>query len=207
LRKIMVSILRPFPYRKNIEKMYWENQPVCPFSPYSRLQIMWIAKFWCVQALHQLRHEGTGGETLLVDGFRAADILREQDPASFDLLCTTRLEHDFVDQIRHLYYRSYDTVIRIDPDSRNLEWIRYNLYDRSPAPVTGPMYKALASLHSLLEDASAVLKFKLRPGRIFLFDNWRVLHGRTAFTGRREMGGCYLPRDDWLNKARQLALI
>ena len=138
-------------------------------------------------------------------------MLRRQDPASFKLLCTTRLEHHSIDQIHDYNYRSYDTVIRIDPDSRNLEWIRYNPYDRSPVPVAenlqGPIYKALANLGILMEDASAVLKFKLRPGRLLLVDNWRVLHGRTAFTGRREMCGCYLPRDDWLNKARQLALI
>ena len=165
-----------------------------------------------MQALHLLRHEGgSGGETLLCDGFRAANILREKDPASFNVLCTTDLEHQFIDQIHGLNYRNYDTVIRIDPHSQNPVRIRYNHYDRSPAPVAdnvqGPVYKALASLSFLLEDPIAVLKFKLRPGRLLLVDNWRVMHGRTAFTGRREMCGCYLPRDDWLNKARQMALI
>jgi len=67
--------------------------------------------------------------------------------------------------------------------------------------------KALASLGRLLEDPDAMLKFTLRPGRLLLVDNWRVLHGRTAFIGRRELCGCYLPRDDWLNKARQVALL
>jgi len=165
-----------------------------------------------VQVFHLLRHEGgSGGETLLSDGFRVAHLLREQDPASFNLLCTTRLEHHIVNEVLHLNYRSCDTVIRTEPHSRNVEWIRYNPYDRSPVPLAenlqGPMYKALASLGALLEDPNAALKFKLRPGRLLLVDNWRVLHGRTAFVGRRELCGCYLPRDDWLNKARQMALI
>lgn len=162
--------------------------------------------------LHLLRHVGgSGGETLLADGFRGAHLLREHDPASFNLLCTARLEHHSIDPIHRLDYRSHDTVIRIDPVSGNLEWIRYNPYDRSSTPVAenlqGPMYKALASLGLLLEDPDATLKFKLKPGRLLLVDNWRVLHGRTAFIGRREMCGCYLPRDDWLNKARQMALL
>ena len=165
-----------------------------------------------MQALHLLRHVGgSGGETLLADGFRAARLLGERYPASFKLLCTTRIEHRSLDPIHRLDYRSHDTVIRIDPHSQNLEWIRYNPYDRSPAPfaenLQGPMYRALASLGLLLEDPDATLKFKLQPGRLLLVDNWRVLHGRTAFSGRREMCGCYLPRDDWLNKARQVALL
>lgn len=165
------------------------------------------------QGLHLLRHVGgSGGENLLVDGFRAAHLLREKDPASFNQLCTTRLEHHFVDHINRLSYRSNDTLIRIDPHSGDLEWIRYKPYDRSPSsPVAedlqGPMYKALASLGLLLEDQSAALKFQLSPGRLLLMDNWRVLHGRTAYTGCREMCGFYLPRDDWLNKARQMALL
>jgi gamma-butyrobetaine dioxygenase len=28
-----------------------------------------------------------GGETILVDGFKAAEVLKESDPASFDILC------------------------------------------------------------------------------------------------------------------------
>lgn len=164
------------------------------------------------QVLHLLRHDGgSGGETLLVDGFRAAHLLREKDPASFNLLCTTRVEQQFIDQINRLNYRSRDTLIRCDPHSGDLEWIRYNPHDRSPSSVEeslqGPIYKALASLGCLLEDPSAALKFKLSPGRVLLVDNWRALHGRTAFIGRRELCGCYLPRDDWLNKARQMALL
>ena len=155
---------------------------------------------------------GSGGETVLVDGFRTAHLLRERDPASFSLLCTARLEHHHVDRNRRHSYRSHDTAIRVDPHSGNVEWIRYKSYDRSPAPVTetgdqGPVYGALASLGRLLEYPRAALKFQLRPGRLLLFDNWRVLHSRTAFTGRRELCGCYLPRDDWLNKARQMALL
>ena len=148
---------------------------------------------------------------MLSDGFRAAEMLRVQDPASFNLLCTVCIEQHFIDRERSLHYRSYDTVIRIDPHSGNPERIRYHHYDRSPAPVAenlqGPMYKALASLGILLEDPLAVLKFKLRPGRLLLVDNWRLVHGRTDFTGERVTGICFLPRDNWLNKARTMSLI
>lgn len=148
---------------------------------------------------------------MLVDGFRAARLLMDRDPKSFQLLCTTRLEQHFIDYANRLNYRSHDTPIRFDLHSGDLEWIRFNPHDRSPSPLAehlqGPVYRALACLGRLLEDPDAMLRFKLSPGRLLLIDNWRVLHGRTAFIGRREMCGCYLPRDDWLNRARQVALL
>ena len=42
--------------------------------------------------LHCIKqHEGEGGETMLADGFKAAKILRETDPTSYDILCRTIL--------------------------------------------------------------------------------------------------------------------
>lgn len=42
--------------------------------------------------------------------------------------------------------------------------------------------------------------------QVLFVDNWRVLHGREAFTGYRQLCGCYLTRDDVLNTARLLGL-
>jgi hypothetical protein len=32
---------------------------------------------------------------------------------------------------------------------------------------------------------------QLKPGRPLIFDNWRILHGRSAFTGNRRICGGY----------------
>ena len=41
------------------------------------------------QMFHLLSHsEGSGGSSLLVDGFRAASILRTESPKAFDVLTT-----------------------------------------------------------------------------------------------------------------------
>ncbi len=48
---------------------------------------------------------------------------------------------------------------------------------------------------------------KLTPGTTLFIDNWRVLHGRSAFSGERRVAGCYLPRDDWVGRARCLGLV
>lgn len=54
--------------------------------------------------------------------------------------------------------------------------------------------------------AHPVLLAFLLPMQALFIDNWRVLHGREAFTGYRQLCGCYLTRDDVLNTARLLGL-
>jgi len=50
----------------------------------------------------------------------------------------------------------------------------------------------------LLREPALQLKFKLADGDLVVFDNQRILHGRTAFTSARHarhLRGCYLTRD------------
>lgn len=49
--------------------------------------------------------------------------------------------------------------------------------------------------------------FKLNPGTVCIFDNWRLLHGRSAYTGKRHVVGSYVARDEFLSVARNLKLI
>lgn len=65
-------------------------------------------------------------------------------------------------------------------------------------------YTALAKEIQLIENE---WRFKLEPGTVCIFDNWRVLHGRTAFSGRRQMVGCYVARSEYLSVARRYGLI
>jgi trimethyllysine dioxygenase len=37
-----------------------------------------------------------------------------------------------------------------------------------------------------------------------LFDNWRVLHGRAAYTGHRHLCGAYVNREDFESRRRVL---
>jgi gamma-butyrobetaine dioxygenase len=49
-----------------------------------------------------------------------------------------------------------------------------------------------------LRDLKFQLKFRLRSGDLVVFDNQRVLHGRTPFSSAkhaRHLRGCYLTRD------------
>ena len=53
----------------------------------------------------------------------------------------------------------------------------------------------------------SVFRTLLSADTMLVFDNWRILHGRTAFRGERKLVGCYVPYEDWVAKARGIQAI
>jgi gamma-butyrobetaine dioxygenase len=62
-------------------------------------------------------------------------------------------------------------------------------------------YAAYRRFAELAEDPALAVRFKLAPGDLFIVDNLRVLHARTAITGggARWLQGCYADRDGLLS--------
>jgi len=80
--------------------------------------------------------------------------------------------------------------------------VHYN--NRSIAPLNLPadeaarFYSAYRRLASLLRAPRLQLRTRLDAGTLVVFDNQRVLHGRSAFSSARyprHLRGCYLSRD------------
>jgi len=69
----------------------------------------------------------------------------------------------------------------------------------------GTFYDSLVLFSNEIEENPTWLK--LSPGIIIFLNNWRVLHGRSEFTGFRKLCGAYIGRSDWLSKARVLGVI
>ncbi|KFP68276.1 hypothetical protein N322_08171 [Cariama cristata] len=166
-----------------------------------------------IQVFHCLKHEGTGGRTLLVDGFYAAEQVLQQAPDQFELLSKVPLKHEYVENVGdcHNHMIGVGPVLNVYPWNNELYLIRYNNYDRAvintvPYDVVHRWYAAHRTLTAELRRPENELWVKLKPGKALFVDNWRVLHGREAFTGYRQLCGCYLTRDDVLNTARLLGL-
>uniref|UniRef100_A0A1A8HE06 Trimethyllysine dioxygenase, mitochondrial n=1 Tax=Nothobranchius korthausae TaxID=1143690 RepID=A0A1A8HE06_9TELE len=167
-----------------------------------------------IQVFHCLKHEGTGGRTLLVDGFYAAEKLRQRSPESFDLLCRVPISHEYVENTES--HRNHITgvgpILSVYPWNNELFLIRYNNYDRAvintvPHDTVKRWYEAHRELTSELRRPENELWVKLDPGKVIFIDNWRVLHGRESFSGLRQLCGCYLTRDDVLSTARCFSLL
>lgn len=68
-------------------------------------------------------------------------------------------------------------------------------------------YKCYMELAKELQSDGNTWRFQLEPGTVCIFDNWRLLHGRTEFTGRRHMVGCYVARNEFQSVARRYGMI
>ncbi|KAH9490705.1 hypothetical protein Btru_032832 [Bulinus truncatus] len=169
-----------------------------------------------IQVFHCLQHDGTGGETLLVDGFNALDVLKKTDRAAFNILATLAVPHQYKERAsanipgNHLH--SVSPVAAVHPTSGEYICLRFNPYDRAPLNTVSPedmaaFYEAYEKLSEIISSQQNELWFKLNKGSVLLVDNWRVLHGRAAFDGNRFICGCYLPRDEWISKARMVGLL
>jgi alpha-ketoglutarate-dependent taurine dioxygenase len=54
----------------------------------------------------------------------------------------------------------------------------------------------------LANQTSRQFEFCLEPGTVITFDNWRLLHARSALTGYRQLCGGYHNREDFESRLR-----
>ncbi|GAB0095588.1 gamma-butyrobetaine dioxygenase [Sergentomyia squamirostris] len=163
-----------------------------------------------LQVLHCTEFEGDGGESLLVDGFKVAQEIKSKYPEVYKRLCTTVIPFEYIDETHHHSYQA--PLIKEDKINQCVEQIRFNLYDRSPMNTISvdkipQFYDDLRTMATEVASESNEWWFKLTPGTVVIFDNWRLLHGRAELTGKRVMCGCYVSRTDFMSVARKMNFI
>ena len=151
------------------------------------------------QALHAVIASNEGGDSLFADGFALAEHLRVIAPEAFARLTTTAVPFHYRSQDAELYAER--PLIELSATGR-VASVHYN--NRSIAPLnldareTPAFYSAYRRFAALLRDPRFQLRTHLANGTLVVFDNQRVLHGRTAFSSARHarhLRGCYLMRD------------
>ncbi|CAB4549029.1 MAG: trimethyllysine dioxygenase [Actinomycetes bacterium] len=156
-----------------------------------------------LQMLHCLYFDGEGGESTMVDGFRIAQELRDRSPEQYALLASVAIPGQYLGDGSHLV--AARPVFRHD-HTGELVQVSFNNADRAPFVLPHDemvaVYRALQAFDLLANDLSLQWRHVLRPGEALLFDNWRVLHGRTAYTGTRRLCGAYLNHEDFESRLR-----
>ncbi|AOY81281.1 TauD/TfdA family dioxygenase [Moorena producens JHB] len=154
-----------------------------------------IIFFHCLIA----NNDGSGQSTF-VDGFKIAEVLRQQDGWGFDLLC--RYEVSFRKYYSDRIDMRFSSPLFCLDSGGNLKEVRIsNLFPAPldlPEEIIEPFYAAYRKLMQLYTDPRYCLKQGLQPGDLVMFDNHRVLHGRTAIginNQRRHLRYCSVDRD------------
>ena len=63
-------------------------------------------------------------------------------------------------------------------------------------------YRAIRKFAGFIQDSKNELWMHLKSDEIVFIDNFRLLHGRSGFEGDRKLFTAYVPRDEWISKAR-----
>jgi trimethyllysine dioxygenase len=173
-----------------------------------------------LQMFHLLSHsDGTGGQSIFVDGYAAAAHLRDRRPELYAILnrrkvvfhasgnaavgelnntpisvygspvissglshTTNRFGKAIKSKIVHS--KSVPSQIRWNNDDRDAQsWRNFSSLER--------WYTAAREWTRILKLKRFEIKIQLKPGQPIIFDNWRYLHGRTGFSGKRRICGGY----------------
>jgi gamma-butyrobetaine dioxygenase len=160
------------------------------------------------QALHTLVAAPDGGDSLFADGFALAEHLRRSAPAAFEILTRTPVPFQYRSPHADLYAERplielacTGAVTAVHYNSRSIGPLRL------PADECRSFYTAYRHFAELLREPRFQVCIRFGDGELVVFDNQRILHGRTGFASAqhpRHLRGCYLTRDSVYSEAALL---
>ena len=152
-----------------------------------------------VQILQCRVNETSGGFSTLVDSVACCEQLRQEDPDAYQILADLCVQFRFDSAEESIVLDR--PLLDID-SSGELQGVRYSpRVDYMPLVAEEQLrnyQRARKKLASLFTSAKFEVRFQLQSGEAVMFDNSRILHGRTAYNpneGLRHLEGCYLDRD------------
>ena len=151
------------------------------------------------QALHTLVAAPDGGDSLFADGFAIAEHLRKTEPEAFGTMSRTPVPFwyraagvDLYAERPLIELSCTGAVTAVNYNNRAIRPVRL------PAAECSAYYASYRKFAGLLREPRLQMVTRLKDGDLAIFDNRRVLHGRTGFASPqhpRHLQGCYLTRD------------
>ena len=162
----------------------------------------------CIQMLHCIENEVSGGLSTLVDGYTVAQKLKKNFKDYYKILTKIKVRFQFVDQ--SVVLEDWAEMIKLD-ELGNFKQVRYSprldfvpLMDKEKLQL---YYSARKKISELYNSEKFRIEFKLSPGDLLMMDNHRLLHGRTTYDtneGNRFLQGCYIDYDSTEGKLKHL---
>ena len=162
----------------------------------------------CIQLLHCIVSEVTGGLSTLVDGFTVTEDLKKENPDFYKILSEVKVRFKFID--KDVVLEDWSELIKLD-DNKDFKQVRFSprldyvpILDKEKLDL---YYKARKKLSEMYNSEKYRIEFKLAPKDLMMMDNYRLLHGRTSYEvkeGNRFLQGCYIDYDSTEGKLRHL---
>src|SRR4029077_20872160 len=152
-----------------------------------------------IQLLHCLVNETSGGLSTLVDGFAVAQALRTAEPEAFRILSTTPVRFKYIDTDTELTASAPPIELDVAGELKSIHFSpRLDFVPLLPRAELEAYYRARRSFDHRLRAPDFEIRFLLGDGDLVMFDNCRLLHGRTGFDpaeGLRHLPCCYIDID------------
>ena len=162
----------------------------------------------CIQLLHCIESEVTGGFSTLVDGYTVTEDLKKEYFDYYETLSEIKVRFRFTD--KEVVLEDWSELIKLDKN-KDFKQVRFSpRLDYVPILEKDKLdlyYKARKKLSEMYNSDKYRIEFKLSPKDLIMMDNHRLLHGRTAYEtkeGNRFLQGCYIDYDSTEGKLRHL---
>ena len=162
----------------------------------------------CIQMLHCIENEVSGGLSTLVDGYTVTEKLKKDFRNYYNILTEVKVRFQFIDQ--SVILEDWAEMIQLN-EEREFKQVRFSpRLDFVPLMEKNKLelfYSARKKISELYNSDQYRVEFKLNPGDLLMMDNHRLLHGRTSYDtnqGNRFLQGCYIDYDSTEGKLKHL---
>lgn len=162
-----------------------------------------------IQFLHCYKNTADGGQSTFTDALKVVQDLETEMPDAYRVLCNTQVPWRFHDHSCDIRYRR--PVINFDNEGKfKLLCLNPHLAD-VPDMSANQLYEFYAAYQEIMRrtrDDKYMVRYALKTGEMAVFDNQRLMHGRTQFdpnSGERHLRGYYIEHNELNSRIRMLS--
>ena len=161
-----------------------------------------------LQLLLCCHYEATGGESIMVDGFKIAEKIYKENRDLYTLLSEIEVTGQYIGD--GVFLEAKRPIFKLN-SNKELIQVSFNNYDRAAFRMddekTLKFYDAIREFDLIANNREYQWRHILKQGELLIFNNWRILHGRGSFKGDRKMSGCYINKEDFDSSCRMNKVI
>ncbi|WP_424098160.1 TauD/TfdA family dioxygenase [Moorena producens] len=168
-----------------------------PLSPHVDLTYLNVGRV--VMFLYCEENNASGGESIVVDGYRVARDFRQNHPEYFNILAETPVNFKQFDLHRQYYLSNQTPILKLNQKGEVSEvyFSHKNFNPNLTFDKVESFYEAYKTFFKYLKSPDYQYCFRLKAGDCLMVQNFRILHGRKAYDtkyGTRHLEGGFL---DW----------